>query len=820
MMAAKSGAVHCGPHTMVRRSDDLLPADSNDLSALREVARVGREAQVPHVVLKGESSPPQVGIWCCPLRRFVHGGALSRSHLAALESLVGNECCLLLLLSMGKGKKSNSKLEEALWTAEHSSTEVIDISECEIKELPDALTTLCAFNKKTLLAHSNVIKRLPPDVSFLSRLLVLDLHNNVLKELPDSIAALTELIVLNVDQNRLKALPDSIRALRNLQTLTARGNGLTGLPVGVGQLRELKILDVADNMLHQLPKELARCPAIRSIIISGNPCTFPPPEIASRSTEEIMFFLCQASGVPYVEPVNDSAIAPKPKTPPQPIRNTFREQEQKQIEEALRERDRKKQEELETMQSIRNEQEAMRERILRAQEAALLERADFTDTYVKAQREREVQTIAALDAKAREQDELSTTVRRQQIIDSQHIARMVHDFDAMRNSPQLLAQLANEYQTVNRELLQMAIVQEAQRKAALQVLAQEKQRAETAVRAHLSVKTRGRTEVIEQVLQYQTIVNSFVSSCIEDMSKARLLSDEAVEAEARRAEDLICHVQSSRFSEREQIIDEYKSLHQRLHDLSMRDMNMAKEEQAKDVMRYSSEERTLLAARLSALLQLIDEDRKQQEQFSHMMEEERRRSYMAYWKARADYAASHLGELVDCDADVASMLDSIKLPHLKVLFAKEGVDMVVFANLEEQDLERIGVSSTRDRQKILSAVLDFRADLKKASMKQSEKSLRGKRLSVESVSKLSSAPQPATVAAPVAVAAPDISAQPVHIVSGEDSTCVICMERTLQTVFLPCGHLCTCETCALQVTDCPLCRSAITQRLRVYSAAQ
>jgi hypothetical protein len=48
--------------------------------------------------------------------------------------------------------------------------------------------------------------------------------------------------------------------------------------------------------------------------------------------------------------------------------------------------------------------------------------------------------------------------------------------------------------------------------------------------------------------------------------------------------------------------------------------------------------------------------------------------------------------------------------------------------------------------------------------------------------------------------------------------CVVCTEPKLETLFLPCGHLCTCRACATKVTECPMCRAAIAERKPVFIA--
>ena len=59
----------------------------------------------------------------------------------------------------------------------------------------------------------------------------------------------------------------------------------------------------------------------------------------------------------------------------------------------------------------------------------------------------------------------------------------------------------------------------------------------------------------------------------------------------------------------------------------------------------------------------------------------------------------------------------------------------------------------------------------------------------------------------------DLSKVKVH--TDEDlNECVICMDAEKDIVFMPCGHLYTCETCSSKVTKCPMCRQVITNRIK------
>jgi len=46
--------------------------------------------------------------------------------------------------------------------------------------------------------------------------------------------------------------------------------------------------------------------------------------------------------------------------------------------------------------------------------------------------------------------------------------------------------------------------------------------------------------------------------------------------------------------------------------------------------------------------------------------------------------------------------------------------------------------------------------------------------------------------------------------------CKICMEEDVSVVFLPCGHLVCCYSCAYVSHNCPVCRTQITRSVRVF----
>ena len=52
----------------------------------------------------------------------------------------------------------------------------------------------------------------------------------------------------------------------------------------------------------------------------------------------------------------------------------------------------------------------------------------------------------------------------------------------------------------------------------------------------------------------------------------------------------------------------------------------------------------------------------------------------------------------------------------------------------------------------------------------------------------------------------------------EEKLCKICLDKSSEIVFRPCGHFASCNTCAISLKNCPMCRKEIISCFRVYIA--
>ncbi|XP_071529448.1 oplophorus-luciferin 2-monooxygenase non-catalytic subunit-like [Panulirus ornatus] len=109
---------------------------------------------------------------------------------------------------------------------------------------------------------------------------VLDLRNNNFTIFPlPNLKSFSQLQFLSVDDNGMSVMPGSVSGLASLVHLSASNNRIHILePSALTSLPSLQFLDLHSNRLAYLPVQLAFLPALRSLVLWGNPITTLPQE--------------------------------------------------------------------------------------------------------------------------------------------------------------------------------------------------------------------------------------------------------------------------------------------------------------------------------------------------------------------------------------------------------------------------------------------------------------------------------------------------------------------------------------------------------------
>ncbi|XP_026764077.1 leucine-rich repeat-containing protein 57 isoform X2 [Galleria mellonella] len=148
---------------------------------------------------------------------------------------------------------------------EAQETQVLDLSECQLMQVPDAVYHLMRHTElKTCDLSGNVITKIPPKFAVKFSLITeLNLSNNQMAKLPDELCTLACLQRLDISHNTFVALPSIASQCPSLHTLLAHHNQIIEVDVDrLARSRALEYVDLSDNPIpprtHDELKQLTR----------------------------------------------------------------------------------------------------------------------------------------------------------------------------------------------------------------------------------------------------------------------------------------------------------------------------------------------------------------------------------------------------------------------------------------------------------------------------------------------------------------------------------------------------------------------------------
>jgi E3 ubiquitin-protein ligase LRSAM1 len=130
------------------------------------------------------------------------------------------------------------------------------------------------------------------------------------------------------------------------------------------------------------------------------------------------------------------------------------------------------------------------------------------------------------------------------------------------------------------------------------------------------------------------------------------------------------------------------------------------------------------------------------------------------------------------------------LPFFSKLWLTHQSDL---KGVTDADLVAAGLTHQRDRASILRAIEDYLREAAAPSAPPAS--------SQPTTSNFESASAPSPTESPNKV--------------NTYTECVVCMDQECQIIFLPCGHLCCCEQCQVEIGECPMCRGVIENKIKV-----
>uniref|UniRef100_A0A8C1TIW1 Leucine rich repeat and sterile alpha motif containing 1 n=1 Tax=Cyprinus carpio TaxID=7962 RepID=A0A8C1TIW1_CYPCA len=690
---------------------------------------------------------------------------------------------------------------------EAGADDILDISACELAEVPSSAFSICkVLQKKVLILHGNDLRSLVPKGCFigaLATLKVLDLHENKLTSLPDDIGQLLSLQVLNVEKNHIKQLPDSIGDLRHLQTLNVKGNSLTVIPVSVGRMSSLRTLDISENSITELPKELANVRTLESLILDAQVMRYPPASVCTAGTEEVQRYLCSEMGLEYCPPsqyllpvleddggkqevdcVDGEEMAWQSKFMDYEKRKVQKHLEKVIFEKDLEEKQREHTQLLllnnsrkeDVLLSVKLEQQRLELGVSQQQRAQETERQKMLDKARLA--ESNIMSRISdllLDNKRQAKSAEFLQALEEDRIRMEHLTAITQDeANSLRKK-----EVASAMQRMLSESYSLRLLQEA-REAKTQILVSETCRS-------LDYMDRK----FDQVLSLQQL----------DKSKAisQILQEEEIQKAAFEA------LQLQKDSVHAYIRNQIKLIEAELMQLTKLEVKRRNLD-TENLQEVLADQRTALSDILQQLLKQKDQREEELRMVLVEMEQKSESNQQNYWMIQyqrlldAKPLSLRMQEAA-VDADLGNLLCKLSAQHYLPIIAHQRITAEALRHMTTKDLRKLGINEVGVQKALLHWAREHTLFDPK-EMQEAGPSTPSAPLQQELT-------PPLTPSTPLTPTAPSPD-------RWSSSECVVCMEHESQVIFLPCGHVCCCQTCSDALQSCPMCRGTVSQRVRLY----
>lgn len=719
---------------------------------------------------------------------------------------------------------SKKRLEYQLCLSkEAGADDILDISACELSEVPSSAFSICkVLQKKVFILHNNELRSLLPkgcDISTLAALKVLDLHENKLTSLPEDIGKLASLQILNVEKNRLKALPESIGDLRFLQTLNLKGNCLGELPSSVGSLCSLRTLDVSDNKIVELPKALVYVRTLESFTLDAATMSYPPASVCTEGTESIQRFLCTELGEEYCPPSqyllpvleNDCGKQNSD------CLDGLEEAWQNRFSDYEKRKEQKNQAKLDFERHLEEKKNEHTQLILMNNS-----RKENILNSVRQEQER-LELGVSQQQRAQEAERLLVLEKVRQAEDniSSRISNMLMDKNRQKKSAEFLQALEEE--RIRMEHLTAITQEEASslRKKEVAVAMQRMLSDSCAMSLLQEASDFRRKNLVSEA--YRSLENldrkfdKMLSLQVLDKSKAiaHILQEEEMQKAAFQA------LQLQKDAVHGYIRNQIKLIEGELLQLTRLEVKRRNLD-AENLQEVLVEQRTALSDLLQQLLKQRDQREQELRQVLVEMEQKSESNQQNYWMIQyqrlldAKPLSLRMQE-AGVEKELVNLLCKLSAQHYLPILAHNRVTAEALRHMNSSDLKKLGINEIGIQKALLNWARNQQPEGACKSVQQDEEEevvpsapTPPSPPSFPSTSAIQMPSPPLTPGTPVTPSAPS----PVE--GSGSSECVVCMEKGSQVIFLPCGHVCCCQLCSEALQNCPLCRGSISQRVRLY----
>ncbi|XP_074912020.1 E3 ubiquitin-protein ligase LRSAM1 isoform X4 [Buteo buteo] len=579
-------------------------------------------------------------------------------------------------------------------------------------------------------------------------------------------------------------------------------------------LRSLRTLDISENMLQELPRVLAHIRTLETLTLDASSMTYPSPDICSAGTESIQQFLCKECGIAYYPPSQyllptlesdgggtsvdglDRAV------------HKYLEEESEWQNKFLDYEKRKEKKMQEKLEFERRLNMGQREHALLVQQIN-----SQKDEILQTVRENQMKLEEGLTKHQRylEQERLKLLQQLKQAEQgiASRIQKLLEDNKRQKQSSDILKSLENE--RIRMEQL-MAITQEETEHLRRKEVA-------SAMQQMLAESYKNKLIQMTYESRRQDLVNQACSSLAEmdqkfqqilawqQLDQNKAISQILQQIEMQKAAFEALQVKKDLMHR--QIRNQIKLIETEL--LQLTQLELKRQELDTETLQGTiTEQRQALGYLLQQLLKEKKQREEELRQILLEMEAKSETKQENYWLIQYQRLLNQKPlslklQEEGLEQQLVNLLIELSAEQYVPVFAHHRISLQALSTMTASDLEKIGVTETGLQRAILKRAQDILA-----VAKMIPELLR----TVDA--EVLAAPEPSTPfeepPSPMVLMAPPLQWE-------KKSECVVCMEQETQMIFLPCGHVCCCQTCCEQLHSCPLCRKDITQRIRIFHSS-
>lgn len=693
-----------------------------------------------------------------------------------------------------------ARLERKQCLAKETPEPIYDLTDCNLKDVPSGVFIMCKVLRKELLSlSSNKLTSLNGGGTLVDLQLLgsLNLSNNRFKKLPDEIYRLENLRELFLSNNSLEKLPVTINRLKKLELLDVSVNNLTTLEQ-VSFMPLLRILNICGNVrLEKLPNQLATCDNLVDLVLDPSTISDPPADVVAGGTYAIMKYL--STGEVIVQPPTEDA------------KDSYTRNKTSTINFIASERDEMRQAEL------AREKQA-KERKLLEHERLAYEKDYLAESKLHEQQQKKKQEL--LQQLLQQQNQNDTTVNRLQeekqserqrlisdiLQDEKHSSELVDNLLSLKNGPDP-AFLEREREEQERLLEQLRIQQNDLRKQeVLTAMTDLLENEMNVIQNFHNQRDQSSRNILER--EYET--NNLLNDVFLNYDRNRQEVIDQVNCNEEIQKSAVAALIAKNDSRTWGLVEQVRIVESQLATLTTYEIERKKTNQD-DQINNLSEQRMNLTYVLMDLLKQQDQRKQQLLETLTIIEQQKDGEQTDFWLMQYQKLLDH--RPAEITSDTASV-DPILgyqflengvvhcLPFLSKIWQNRDKEL---ASVCDQDLIEAGVQNAADRTAILTSISNYYDYLnRRIEYPESELNLS----TTPTAPALEEEREPVPPSSPTEEPATSNGAV-------QFSECVVCLEETVQVIFLPCGHMCCCAECHVSISDCPMCRAYIERKIKV-----